>query len=359
MTGPQFLRIYEIDKLIRAKKYPNARTLAERFEVSLRTAERDLALMKDLGAHLVYNHVRKGYEYEGDDFALPPLKLTQGELLAIFVGINVLGQYKGTTYEEPLRLAFQKMLVMLPDHVSVDFGSIDRSISFDIEPLRGDEQAVASRFEVLNRCINERRQVEMDYYTASRDERLVRKVGPLHLRYFSGAWYLIAYCHFREEVRVFALDRIYELRPLETGFAFPDGFSITEFLGDAWRIERGAAPVDVAIRFDRHQARWIREKTWHPSQKLEEEPDGSLLMRFRVGGLGEVRRWVMQFGAHAVVLEPPQLREDIARQVEGMTEIYGLNVARSDQPSSTTHPGPKLFRDLGMGRDPVSATDGD
>jgi predicted DNA-binding transcriptional regulator YafY len=81
--------------------------------------------------------------------------------------------------------------------------------------------------------------------------------------------------------------------------------------------------VDVTIRFDEHQARYIRERRWHETQKpLEELPDGEVVLRFRAGGLGEVKRWVMQWGAHAEVLEPAELRAEVATEVKKMQKMY-------------------------------------
>jgi len=75
--------------------------------------------------------------------------------------------------------------------------------------------------------------------------------------------------------------------------------------------------------FDSFAARWVRERKWHESQRLDEQPDGSLILRFTVSGLGEVKRWVFSFGSHAEVLAPEELREEIQRETKKMAEKYG------------------------------------
>ncbi|MDD2574563.1 MAG: WYL domain-containing protein [Bacillota bacterium] len=80
--------------------------------------------------------------------------------------------------------------------------------------------------------------------------------------------------------------------------------------------------IDVAIRFDPHQARWIRERNWHPSQRLEFLEDGSLILTMTVSSLDEVKRWMLGFGRHAEVLKPKKLRQAVAEEIKAMEYIY-------------------------------------
>ena len=67
----------------------------------------------------------------------------------------------------------------------------------------------------------------------------------------------------------------------------------------------------MKIRFSPWQATYIHERTWHPSQKIEAKPDGSIILTLRVADLGEVKRWLIGFGGEAEVLEPAELRKGI------------------------------------------------
>ena len=68
--------------------------------------------------------------------------------------------------------------------------------------------------------------------------------------------------------------------------------------------------------------RWIRERQWHPSQQIEELPSGGLILRLRVGGVDEVKRWIMGYGYHAEVLQPESLRAQFKDEAEKMRKIY-------------------------------------
>jgi predicted DNA-binding transcriptional regulator YafY len=75
-----------------------------------------------------------------------------------------------------------------------------------------------------------------------------------------------------------------------------------------------------------HIRRGIRERKWHETQQdLEELPDGGVILRFRTGGLGEVKRWVMQYGAHAEVLQPEHLRRAVATEMRQAAKNYAID----------------------------------
>lgn len=72
-------------------------------------------------------------------------------------------------------------------------------------------------------------------------------------------------------------------------------------------------------------ARYVRERTWHPSQRLKEQRDGRLVLTLRVSHFLEVKRWAISYGAACEVLEPAELREEVAEEIRRMAEsIYGF-----------------------------------
>lgn len=83
---------------------------------------------------------------------------------------------------------------------------------------------------------------------------------------------------------------------------------------DGFGLTRDEA-VTVRVRFRRDEAKYIRERLWHPSQTFEDHPHGSLTLTLRFGATVEVRRRVRGWGAAAEVVEPERLRREIA--VEG------------------------------------------
>jgi predicted DNA-binding transcriptional regulator YafY len=314
-------RIIYIDREIRAGNYPSVSELAEEFEVSERTIYEDRTFMINrLGAPIAFDEVAGGWCYTDETWVLPAIMVSEGELLAFFLSQELSQRYLGTPFEEPLRSAIAKISRYLPAHVHFDLDQAARHYTI----TAGATVEVNARLLLdLHRAINERRQFWMIYYTASRGERRERTVNPYHLYNVRGDWYLFAYDHWRQNIRNFHLGRIEEWHVLAETFERDPDFSPERHMAQSFLTERGEQAVDVAIRFDEHQARYIRERRWHKTQKpLEELPDGGVILRFRAGGLGEVKRLVMQWGAHAEVLEPAELRADIAKEVRKMQEIY-------------------------------------
>jgi predicted DNA-binding transcriptional regulator YafY len=317
----QLERMMEIDRRIRAGQYPNARTVADALEVGVRVIYQDKAFMTDrLGAPIRFDRRRGGWYYTDATWTLPSMFATEGEVFAFFLGIELARKYLGTAFEKPLKTAIDRLAACLGERVRVDLEGMRQAYNFatpavpDVDP----ELLLA-----LDRAVRERRKVRIDYFSASRGERNERVVSPHLLHNNRGDWYLIAHDNLRNEMRMFHLGRVVSWEVLGEEFERDAAFRPDEWLGKAFQSFRGGEEQRIAIRFDAYQSRWIRERRWHESQEpLEELPGGGVILRFRTGGLEAVKRWVMQYGAHAEVLEPKGLREALRREVRRMAEVY-------------------------------------
>ena len=314
-------RIQWIDEEIRANRYPNAHKVQERFELrNPRVVYEDRNFMIDeLHAPIKYSKANKGWHYTDPTYFLPAIMLKQEEVAAFFLGEELFRRYLGTPFEAPLRLALDKITQYLPKQVGDD---AQRDAS--VYAFTGGSRAIIDPelLMTLGEAILSKYSVEMEYYSASRGQTNSRTVDPYHLHNIHGDWYLIAYCHTRREPRDFLVSRIKSHKRLSSTFQILPSFSLDAYLSKGFLAERGTEPEDVVIKFDEYQARWIRERRWHPSQRIEELPCGGLILRMRVGGLGEVKRWVMGYGNRAEVLQPERLRREVADDVKKMTKIY-------------------------------------
>ncbi|MBI4264588.1 MAG: WYL domain-containing protein [Acidobacteria bacterium] len=126
----------------------------------------------------------------------------------------------------------------------------------------------------------------------------------------------------RAAVRDFAVHRIRRVTITTESFEIPSDFDPRAYLAAAFAIEKGGRPVDVVIRFTPRQARWIRERKWHSTARVEGLLDGGCVLRMRIAGLGEIQRWVMQFGAEAEVLAPAALGRAVAAELEAALSAY-------------------------------------
>src|SRR5712692_1654668 len=107
-SRPPLRRLLVLDQLLRARRYPNARTAAAELEVHPRTIHRDLEFLRDSwGAPLEFKPKHNGYCYRDPDYALPLLRLSEGELVALFLAERVMQQYRDTPYAKDLSTAFR------------------------------------------------------------------------------------------------------------------------------------------------------------------------------------------------------------------------------------------------------------
>jgi predicted DNA-binding transcriptional regulator YafY len=99
---------------------------------------------------------------------------------------------------------------------------------------------------------------------------------------------------------------------------------VNDYLEVGFRKVRGKGPAKtVRLRFAPKAARYVREKkSWHPTQKFQEHPDGSLTMTFRVNQLLEVKRWVLSWGADCEVLRPNVLQAEVMAEVGKLRDSY-------------------------------------
>ncbi len=136
------------------------------------------------------------------------------------------------------------------------------------------------------------------------------------------ALYLIGWDETRAALRTFKLERIRSLAVTAEVFEAPADGVIEEALERAWGIIADQGPVLVALRFGPAVAPRVAETTWHPSQEVVGEPDGSLTWRATVSGTIEIRSWILSWGPDVEVLEPSALRAEVAGLLEAAASHY-------------------------------------
>jgi predicted DNA-binding transcriptional regulator YafY len=315
-SRPPFRRILQIEESIRAGRYPNSESLAAELEVDARTIQRDIAFMRDqLRAPLEFSRKCNGYFLSDPSWALPTFQLTEGELVSVFLAERLLRQYHGTPYEADLTQAFDRITRMLPEHISVNLAGMMDTLS--VTPCVLTIQDVET-FRTLTKAIQQSEQLRLLYWSASQNRETDRIVDPLHLSLVDNDWYLIARCHTRDDVRMFSTVRIRRAESTGQMFQPPENFDIATYLGNSFRAVRGEGGEawNVKLQFRVEMAGRIREKVWHHTQTLEDQPDGSVIMCLQVSSLIEIRRWVLFWGADCRVLEPEELKQQVRQQAE-------------------------------------------
>jgi proteasome accessory factor B len=147
-------------------------------------------------------------------------------------------------------------------------------------------------------------------------------VRPYHLGCVDNQWYLFGFDLDRQQLRTFALPRIFGPRRTGARFRRPANFSIGKFLDSSFGVFQGEGHTTVRVRFQPFAARLVRERTWHHSQRIKELRDGGLELRLQLGSLEEIERWILSWGDQAEVLEPAKLRQRLAEVGKKLAAAY-------------------------------------
>ncbi|NRG42326.1 WYL domain-containing protein [Rathayibacter sp. VKM Ac-2804] len=193
-------RLYGLVEELRAvsPRPRSARRLAERFEVSVRTIERDLSALQQSGLPIWAEPGRTGGYVIDASATLGPAGFTLDEALAVLIG---LGALQRSPFRHAARSAARKVLAVMPEGDAARAGAVASRVYF-LEG--GEDAAVPAEFAAALRAD---RVVRLRYRDGSGAES-VRDVEPLGSIGKDGQWYLIAWCRLRDGVRAFRGDRM-------------------------------------------------------------------------------------------------------------------------------------------------------
>ena len=321
--GDQLARQWKIiQSLISSRLGKSVSDLADDLDCHTRTVYRDLEALQAAGFP-VYTNIVGGKSMwsvlETAKHSIPiPFSLT--ELMALYFSRGMMGVLKDTVLYDSLESLFDKIKTTLPPAYIEYLGQIEKSLEVRAKPHKqyGELQDMIGR---ISEAAIQKKVVEIVYYTMSRNKETLRKVAPYKIWFFDGTFYLIGNCGLRDDVRIFALDRIKTIRHTDETFEVPDDFNIDDFMKSSFGVFHGE-PVRVRIWFAADIAEYIREKTWHETQKIETQKDGSIIFEAEVAGTKDIEFWVLKWGAKARVLAPESLRDEIRSEIEAMREIY-------------------------------------
>jgi predicted DNA-binding transcriptional regulator YafY len=200
-------RLYAIVEDLRAvaPRRRTARTLADRYEVSVRTIERDISALQQAGVPVYADTGRKGGYALDRAMTLPPLNFTPAEAVAVSVALQNAG---GSPFARAARTALQKIVAAMPAHEA----SAARELAGRVRFLskEGTEQP-ASIPAIIEEAVAGKQVLRLDYVDKL-GEPTAREVEPVMFLAGMNGWYLVGWCRLRSALRVFRLDRILAAR---------------------------------------------------------------------------------------------------------------------------------------------------
>ncbi len=306
---------------VKEQKYPNTKTLAEKFEIARKTAQRDIDFMRDrLRAPLCYISERRGYKYQDDAWELPAYWLGEEELISLLLSYRLASAVPDSALKASFKNFLDQVLSKYSQSGAVSVLDLSHKVSVkNIEYSNTNGDVFHRVLDALLRT----KPITIEYYSPHKNESSIRDILPLHLLQYMGTWHIIAWCALKKGLRDFVLSRIGAIAPssAEIKIQAPSE-SIKDYIRKNFGIMNSAETVEVCLRFAPDIAPWITEQVWHPAQQIRREADGCLRLTFPVADFREIKREILKYGSQVEVLEPKALRDEVKREIKKMGKIY-------------------------------------
>jgi len=194
-------------RMLDSRKKYTARELAERFNVSVRTIQRDLDYLQQMGLPLYTETGPHGGYRALPNRLLPPLHLSRNEAIGLFLMLKLLEDLPDVPFGSVREHLAEQYYAELPQDVQDQVDQLKEYVAFRMTPT----QAASPLTSIILEAAMEKRRVTMEYASASGSKRF--DVCPIGLYFEHGYWYMPAYG--REKILLYRADRVTEMTPLE------------------------------------------------------------------------------------------------------------------------------------------------
>ena len=297
---------------------PSVHELANEFHARRETIYRDLRALQDAG-----------YPITGDEHGrlsrprllsspIPDLRFSGLELEALLVA-TVQAQL-AIPAAESLATAVLKLKSLAkcspgPQPASAD--ELFETWSCGAKDFRPHECNITLLIEAILR----KRRCRVEYRTPSRLESKRYEFDPYRLLFVGGGLYVVGRVPTHTGIATLSIDRLESLSISDTEFEVDASFDPRRCRENAFGVAWNDA-TEVVVRFRADQAPYVRERLWHPSQKLTDLPGGAVELAFRAGGPFEIRRWILGWGDAVEVVSPQALRKEIEQILSSAMSLY-------------------------------------
>lgn len=314
-------RIFSLHRILAACRYPVSRTrLMEELECSRATLTRILAEMRDLlGAPIEFDAQAGGYRYGREAWELPGLWFTPSELHALLAAQRLLEEAQPGLLDRelaPLRQRIDRILAS--EHLGQ--GELARRVRLPRMAARHPDTGV---FQTLADATARRRRAHIRYAARGRSGETERDISPQRLIHYRDNWYLDAWCHLREEIRSFAMERVVEARLLDTPALELEDAVLDRHFRQSYGIFAGEPTATAVLRFTAERARWVAEECWHTAQRGQWLADGRYELSIPYADPRELLLDILKYGPDVEVVAPDELRRAVIGRLRAALGQYG------------------------------------
>ncbi|MBI2831679.1 MAG: transcriptional regulator [Chloroflexi bacterium] len=310
----RMLRIWLL--LLRNPLHFTTKDLAEKFEVNVRTIYRDLVT---LGNELMVPVYEDKARWAIDDsYFLPPIRFTVSEALNVFLAARLMLGYSHR-YDPNVDSTFTVISSALPP-------PLQKQVQKTLDWMRAlpKSEAYLRNLAKLAEAWMSQRRARITYRSLEAEKATGRVIEPYFIEPAAAGHssYVIAYCRRAGEVRTFKIERIEDIQVTDETYTIPADFDANKYFGSAWGVVVEGEAKTIRLRFSPVVARIIEETVWHPSQVLERQKDGSVMMTLQVMDTVDLYSWILSWGDGVEVLEPAEIREELLHTAKSIVKVY-------------------------------------
>ena len=311
-------RLWEIERLLRARRAVPLTTIIEETRASRATIVRDLTYLKDrLQAPIRWDRELRGYRLEGPS-SVPAIYFSGAEIHALLVLHELVARMQPSVLKEELEPLKKLLQKLVGDGRTGEDEMVRRIRMLQI----ASRPVSAEHFQTVCTALLERLRLELTYYSRTRDSETHRTISPQRLVHYRDNWYMDAWCHSRQALRSFALDAIREVALSSERAVEISDEQLDHELGTGYGIFAGGDVRTAVLRFSPEMARWVSREKWHSHQRGQFEADGSFTMELPYSAERELVMDIMRFGPDVEVLGPEELRRSVSAALRKTLSLY-------------------------------------
>jgi len=308
-------RVLAVLALLQAHGRMSGSELAGRLEVNVRTLRRYIIMLQDLGIPIEAERGRNGAYVLSAGFKLPPMMFTNEEALALTVGLISARRLNLADTDRAVESAFAKLERVMPLELKSRVRALNETITLDQNAASSTPPGEAV-LSTMSSAAQLQQRVHIHYHP-NQGEDTERDFDPYGLTYYLHKWYVVGYCHLRQDLRSFRLDRITHLDAINAHFKRPEGFDPLAHMLQAIATLPRKFAFELLLKTDINTA---QKEVFDVLGILEMDKDG-IIMRGSVEDLDWLARQISIFSFDFVVREPAELRAELKKHSEKLAHL--------------------------------------
>ena len=308
-------RVLAVLALLQAYGRMSGSELAGRLEVNIRTLRRYIIMLQDLGIPIEAERGRNGAYVLSAGFKLPPMMFTNEEALALTVGLISARRLNLADTDRAVESALAKLERVMPLDLKSRVRALTETITLDQNsaPSTPPSEVILS---TMSSAAQLQQRVHIEYHS-DQGEDTERDFDPYGLTYFLQRWYVVGYCHLRQDLRSFRLDRIIRINTIDAHFERPAGFDPLAHMMQAIATMPRKFAFELLLKTDIATA---QKEVFDVLGVLEADKDG-VIMRGSVEDLDWLARQISIFSFDFAVRKPEELRAELAKRAAKLVSL--------------------------------------